>query len=114
MLPGNAPTIGYPPAAGAALPFIAGGGAGPDTDQAAQLAASVLTGLMAGAVPQGRPMGSSEDLPSPQRFTNHPRLIDAINTTAVGDDTAAEALPGRIFPGWWDGESGWAAPGVDY
>ena len=98
----------------AAPRFIAGGGYGPDTAQADALAASVHRGLFAGAVTQGRPVGESADVRSPQMFVNHPSLEQLLANTAVGDDTAAEALPGRVFPGAWDGEPGWASPGVDY
>lgn len=100
---GTSPAPAYPPPAG--LGFIAGGGHGPDTDQAAAVAASGQAAMFASPVGEGRGPGDPGDYRSPQVFVSHPRLIDAINTSAVGDDTASESLPGRIVPlVGWDGE----------
>lgn len=101
----NYPDLGHP--------FYAGGGPGPSTDQAAQAAASAAIAAFADPVPQGRGPGDPGDYPTPQQVPVRPSLVDLINATAVGDDTAAESLPGRIQPpSSWDGEMGWQAPGV--
>jgi hypothetical protein len=103
-LPGNAGT----PPVGAAGQFLAGGrdAAGPQADA---LTARARTGLFFGAVPQGRPIGSPVDLNSPQRFANRPSLEELLNATSIGDDSAAESLPGRIRPvSFGDGEESWS------
>lgn len=104
-LPGNAASSAgeYGPP-----PFIAGGMT-PGVDQAALAGASFHTGLMAGAQGQWRQAGSSDDVPSPQTFRDRPSLADALASTSLGDETAAESLPGRLYPlGSGDGEQSWA------
>lgn len=107
--PGNAATVILAPA----REHIAGGYA-PNVDQAATARQALATGLLSDAVTQGRPPGDPVDVNSPQQFPARPSLETLLAATAIGDDSAAEALPGRIFPGAWDGEPGWSAPGVDY
>lgn len=102
MLPGNATCAPAYPAAPGPGAFIAGGGLGPGVDQVEQLDASVTAGMFAGAVTQGRPVGESADINSPQRFVTRPSLADLVDPTQVGDDTAAEALPGRMYPAAFD------------
>ena len=107
----TAARTGYP--CGCSAPIV--NAVGPETDQAATGARSFFTALFAGAVPEGRRPGVTVDRRAPQVFTKHPN-IDAIATSAVGDDTAAEALPGRLTPSAWDGEPGYLAAigGGDY
>jgi hypothetical protein len=102
-LPGNAGTPPLPPGPG----FLAGG-RDASTPQAEALTARAKTALLYGAVPQGRPEGSPIDVNSPQRFPSRPSLGELINSTSIGDDSAAESLPGRIRPvAFGDGEEGW-------
>lgn len=112
MLPGNA----KPPCIGqvARTAYYAGGGPDPGTAQGDASAGSFLTGLYAGAVALGRGIGDTGDHRTPQPMPTRPSLVDALESAAVGDDTAAEALPGRVYPSAWDGEPGWMAPGGTY
>jgi hypothetical protein len=50
------------------------------------------------------------DVRSPQHFVMHPAIVDAVETTAVGLETAATHLPGRQSYAGWDGESGATSP----
>jgi hypothetical protein len=50
------------------------------------------------------------DVSSPQHFVLHPIVKDAVDTTAVGLETAATHLPGRQSYAGWDGESGATSP----
>ena len=109
-LPGNAAChcADQPPAV--ALP----GGHGPDVDQVALAAASAHVGLFAGAIAQGRDPGDPADVPSPQTIPTRPALRELLAQSAVGDDTAAEALPGRLFPLFDDGVSPWTSSAGEY
>lgn len=101
-LPGNAPGNAgdYGPG-----PFIAAGHT-PGVDQAQLAGASFHVGLMAGAVSQGRVTGSDADVPSPQHFPTRPNQAMAVGQSSVGDDTAAEQLPGRVRPMFDDSGAG--------
>lgn len=91
------------------------GGIDPGDGQLESANASLRVGIFNGAVTQGRPVGSDADVVSPQRFPLRQTLEQMLSSTAVGDDEAAESLPGRIYPtDFWDGEPGWAAPGGQY
>ena len=79
----------------------------PGVDQAQLAGASLRAGLMAGAVGEGRGPGAHDDVPSPQPIHDRPSLAVALASTAVGDDTAAESLPGRLYPLFSDGEATW-------
>jgi hypothetical protein len=50
------------------------------------------------------------DVKSPQHFIAHPAVRDAVQTTAVGLETAATHLPGRQSYAGWDGEAGATSP----
>ena len=93
-LPGNAPRYAgaYGPPAFIAGPIT------PGVDQAQLLAARSRSALMAGAVGEGRGAGAHDDGPNPQTFRDRPGLSELLASSAVGDDTAAEALPGRLYP----------------
>lgn len=109
-LPGNVTGTG-PRYAAPSDAFIAGG-AGPGVPQASSARGSLARGILAGAVPQGRAPGATDDVPSPQRIVTAPGMAQLLASTNVGDDTAAQSLPGRIYPSSWDGEPGYGAPGV--
>lgn len=109
-LPGNAAGIELPPLNEG---YIAGGDS-PGRDQLAHARGAFGAGLLAGAVPQGRPAGATDDVPSPQQFPDRPSLAELLAATDVGDDTATQQLPGRIYPAAWDGEPGFDAPGGAY
>lgn len=81
---------------------------GPEVIQQGTGAARFLGSFMFGAVAGGRDNGATGDVRSPQVFINH-FVHDAVSTTAVGDETAQESLPGRLRASSWDGEPGWAA-----
>jgi hypothetical protein len=89
-------------------PFIAGG-QGPELAQAATGAAAMLSALFSGPIPQGKPAPNTTDLRSPQHFVAHPRMDLTVSSSAVGDETARESLPGRVTPSQWDGEETWLA-----
>lgn len=82
---------------------------GPEVAQANAAGAAMRSALFSGAVPMGREPGATVDRSNPQIWGTRPSVLDAINTTAVGDDTARESLPGRLSPSAWDGEPGWMA-----
>ena len=82
---------------------------GPEVAQATAAGAAFASALVAGAIGCGRPPAATVDRRNPQVWNNRPNVMDAINTTAVGDETAREALPGRLTPSAWDGDPGWMA-----
>lgn len=92
------------------------GAVGAETAAYARARAAFNTGLVGQPVQDVRlsgrtgPAWSSADLRSPQHFTSHPRIIDAVETTSVGIETAMPHLPGRAAPAGWDGEPGGATP----
>ena len=83
-----------------ARPAIAG--AGPDVDQANRSAASAWSSMMTDPVPMGRGPGDPVDVASPQQFVRRPTTAELVADTAVGDETATESLPGRIWPAIFD------------
>ncbi len=83
---------------------------GPEVAQAAQARAAFAGALVSGAVPMGDETATADvDRRNPQVWNNRPNVLDAINTTAAGDETARESLPGRLSPSEWDGDPGWMA-----
>ena len=121
MMPPAFATMG-PPALAPTLPLCAGCSAFVEGGGAERV--QVARARAAFAVSRYAPPTSSSSLSgrfvayvaasvlSPQWFVHHPRIEDMAGEPAVGIDTAAPRLPGRLPLGAWDGEPGAAAPAI--
>lgn len=91
-------------------------GAGPEVLQYQRAAAAFQAALVAQPVFNHQLAGNpalpwvSADVASPQVFTDHPVLRDAITGSVIGIDVSAAHLPGRHPPAGWDGEGGATSP----
>ena len=75
--------------------------------QAALVAQPVYNHQLAGH--PARPWVTA-DMASPQVFTDHPVLRDAMTGSVIGIDVSFAHLPGRQPPAGWDGEPGASSP----
>lgn len=92
-------------------------GAGPEAIQTAQLMRNKFAMFVSGAVRNGTLAGAAsrrtraDILNPPQIFVRRdPAVTQFLRDSAVGIDTAAPHLPGRLPPTAWDGEPGYGAP----
>lgn len=93
-------------------------GAGPELIQYQRAAAAFQAALVAQPVYNHQLAGHparpwfTGDTPSPQVFTAHPVIKDALTGAVIGLEVSSAHLPGRQPPAGWDGEPGATSPVV--